>query len=349
MTEGQPNVKAADAAPAAHRLDVNAGWRVLDVRPGRSVLAAMKSQGIFIPSACGGRGLCGTCRLRIAGGGPLTPAETAHLTPDELASGLRLACQVKVQGDLGVDVPPELLAVRSFRGRVEHIRDLTWDIKELRIALIDPPAIDFAAGQYIQLEVPAHGGSPHPVYRAYSVSSPPEQQDRIELIVRLVPGGIGTTWVFTMLKAGDVVRFNGPYGSFRLRPGAGPMVWIAGGSGMAPFWSMVRHMKLAGLARPCTFFFGAVDRRDLFLLDEIRLLERELAWFRFIPALSAPDGADAWDGETGLITEVVARNLSGGADLEAYLCGSPGMIDAGVEVLTARGVPAERIFFDKFG
>ena len=120
-------------------------------------------------------------------------------------------------------------------------------------------------------------------------------------------------------------------------------------SGMSTFWSILRH--LAGMktySRKCTLFFGAVSKRDLYLLDELREYEANLSWFTFIPALSQPAEGDAWEGETGLITEVLARHLKDGFPVEAYLCGSPSMIDSALSVLYAKGVSDERIFFDKF-
>ena len=332
------------------RIDVNDGGRELEVAGGETVLAALKGAGIFIPSACGGRGTCAYCKLRVLeGGGPVAPTELPLLSADELAAGVRISCQVKVRNDLRLEVPEHLLSVREYRGRVERIGDLTHDIKELRIRLVEPPRIEFVAGQYIQLEAPAYGDSAEPVYRAYSMSSVPADSGAIELIVRLVPGGICTTWVFTMLKEGDEVRLNGPYGDFRLSDTGREMIWIAGGSGMAPFWSMARHMKRSGITRKCTFFFGALQRRDLFFLDEFRRLEAELEGFAFVPALSDPAAGDDWDGEVGLITEMVDRHVADGSQVEAYLCGSPGMVDAAGAVLRRKGIPPERTFHDKFG
>ena len=331
------------------RIDVNSGDRTLEVRGGESVLASLKGEGIFIPSACGGRGTCAYCKLKVpAGGGPVAPTELPLLTEREVAEGVRICCQVKVRNDVAVLVPEELLSVREYRGVVERIDDLTHDIKRVRIKLVEPEAIDFVAGQYVQLEAPAYGANPEPVYRAYSVSSLPGEHGAIELIIRLVPGGICTTWVFTILTEGDEVRFNGPYGGFRLTDTGREMIWIAGGSGMAPFWSMVRHMKQTGRTRKCTYFFGAVGIRDLFLLEELNRLDEELPWFSFVPALSGPADADHWDGERGLITEAVDRRVPRGDDMEAYLCGSPGMIDAAAAVLHRNGITEERTFYDKF-
>ena len=331
------------------RIDVNDGGRTFDVKGGETLLTSLKNEGIFLPSACGGRGTCAYCKCRIKdGGGPVGPTETPLLTDEEAASDVRISCQVKVRQDLRIEVPEELFRVRQFRGRVARIRDLTHDIKELRIDLIEPETIDFTAGQYMQLQAPPYGDNPQGVERAYSMSSPPEDNRAIELIVRLVPGGICTTWVFTILQEGDEVDFTGPFGDFRLTKNEGPMVWIAGGSGMAPFWSILRHMKTQGIARPCRYFFGAVTPRDMFFLDEMRAMEEQLGWFRFLPALSGEEVGE-WDGDRGLITEVVGRHVETDPDLEAYLCGSPGMIDAAAAVLKGKGIPEERMYYDKFG
>ena len=331
------------------RIDVNAGRRELTVRGGQSLLAGLGGEGVFIPSACGGRGTCSYCKVKVlSGGGPVAPTEEPLLTAEEIAADIRVSCQVKIRGDVAVEIPPELLDVREYRGRVERIVDLTHDIKQLFIRLADPPTIDFVPGQYVQLLAPTYPGSREPVYRAYSIANPVGDGRLVELIVRLVPGGICTTWVFEHLREGDAVTFTGPYGDFRLSDSDLPMVWIAGGSGMAPFWSIVRHMKDAGIARPVTYFFGAVAERDMFLVDELNALAADLPWFTFVPALSAPDSADAWTGETGWITEVVGRHVAPPSEAEAYLCGSGGMIRAAVSVLREHGISEERTFYDEF-
>jgi len=325
------------------------GEKTLAAEGGRSLLETLASQKIFIPSACGGRGTCALCKVKVLeGGGPVAPTELPLLSADERAANVRISCQVKVRNDIAIDIPPELFSVREYRGVVERIRDLTHDMKELGIRLVEPSEISFTAGQYVQLVAPEYKGSPEPVYRAYSVSSPPSRKDAIELIIRLVPGGICTTWVFNHLKRGDEVRLNGPYGQFGLTESDAEMIWIAGGSGMAPFWSIARDMAEKGVESKCTYFFGALTQKDLFLVDEFRELERKMPGFKFIPALSEPGEGGKWDGETGLITDVVGRHVEQGTVAEAYLCGSGGMIKAACKVLEAKGIPEERMFFDEF-
>jgi Na+-transporting NADH:ubiquinone oxidoreductase subunit F len=330
-------------------IDINRGARRIEVEGGRSLLASLRSQGIFIPSACGGRGMCAYCKVGILeGGGPVAPTEEPLLTPEDRAAGRRISCQVKVRGDMAIEIPEALFRIREFRGVLERMEDVSHDTRLLRIRLVEPDAIRFTPGQYVQLEAPAYPGSPEPVYRAYSIASPPNDSGHIDLLIRRVPGGICTTWVFTVLKEGDAVRFNGPHGEFHLADSDREMVWIAGGSGMAPFLSFLPHLREIGNTRRCTFFLGALQKRDLMLLERLRAAEKELPWFRFVPALSKPAEADAWDGERGLITEVVGRHLENAAEKEGYLCGSAGMIGAAVKVLRAKGVPEERVYYDKF-
>ena len=184
--------------------------------------------------------------------------------------------------------------------------------------------------------------------RGYSISSLPSDNQHLELIIRRVPDGICTTWVFDHLKEGDEVFFSGPYGFFHLSDTQAPIICIAGGSGMAPIWSIVRDMKEKGIARPATYFFGALTQRDLFFMDEFKKLEQECPWFHFVPSLSKEPADSNWTGERGLITAVVARHFPDTSQHEAYLCGSPGMIDASIKTLVQNGMPEQNVFYDKF-
>jgi Na+-transporting NADH:ubiquinone oxidoreductase subunit F len=331
------------------RITVNAGKRILEVPGGSSLLSTLTAQRIFIPSACGGSGTCGLCKLKVtAGGSTVLATEEPHLSAAEKAAGVRIACQLKVRNDLAIEIPEALFAVREYRAVLAEMTPLTHDMRLLRLELVDPETIDFVPGTYVQLQTPVYEGSPASVYRAYSLAGDPEDKRHVDLIIRLVPKGICTTWVFTYLKVGDQVTFNGPHGEFHIHAGDAEMIFIAGGSGMAPFRSILTDMRRTRSPRRTRFFFGAVTRRDMFYLEEMKEFERDLPDFRFIPALSAPAPGDEWTGELGLITEVVARHYPDCRGKEAYLCGSPGMIDACVKVLTGNGMEAGHIHFDKF-
>lgn len=330
-------------------IDINEGAKKLKVEGGQSLLSTLKSEGIFIPSACGGKGSCGLCKLKVtAGGGDVLPTERSWLTGDEQNRGVRLSCQLKVKNDLKLQIPEEYFLVKEFKTEVISIKDMTHDIKEVTLKLLEPQNIDFRAGQFMQIMVPEYELTKEEVYRAYSLSSPPSQHNSVEFEIRLVPNGICTTFVHKYLKEGDKLTVNGPYGDFFLRDTEREIVFIAGGSGMAPIKSILFDMKEKQSKRRTRYFFGAVSKRDLFHVDTMRQLEKELDDFTFIPGLSGALPEDDWDGETGLITEILARHMSSGDNTEAYLCGSPGMINACIEVLKTKGVPEELIYFDKF-
>lgn len=321
----------------------------LTVQGGKPLLGSLMEQKLFIPSACGGRGSCGLCKVKVTSDvGDYLPTELPWISEEERKQNIRLSCQLKVKSDIAIQVPEELFNVKEYQAEVVSLTDLTYDIKQVVLRLIDPPEISFTAGQYIQFEVPEYELSSEEVYRAYSMASQPSRKNEVELEIRLVPNGICTTYVFNYLQEGDRVTINGPYGEFYLRDTDADIVFIAGGSGMAPIKSILYDMYEKGIQRKATYFFGARAVRDLFLVEEMRELEKNMPGFTFVPALSDPLPEDNWEGETGLITDVLDRHYSSVDHLEAYLCGSPGMIDAAVAVLTKKGLPEEKIYFDKF-
>jgi Na+-transporting NADH:ubiquinone oxidoreductase subunit F len=329
-------------------ISINEGDKEVSVRGGASLLSNLAENDIFIPSACGGRGSCAYCKVQVLeGGGPMGPVEAPYLSPEEIEDHVRLSCQVKIRNDLSILIPEELFSVKRFTGIVERKRPLTYDILELCIKLEEPDAMEFVAGQYVQLESEEYKGR-DAVMRAYSMSSPPSDKGQIELIIRRVPNGIMTTWVFDYLQEGQRIALSGPYGQFCLTGTDAPIVFIAGGSGMAPIWSIIRDMIEKGIERPSTYFFGALTQKDLFYVDELKQLEKEHPWFTFVPALSnEPEDSD-WKGERGLITDVVGKYYPDASKHEGYLCGSPGMINACITVLTEGDMPEHCIFYDKF-
>jgi len=345
MPDTQPNIE----------IRINDERKFFYPREG-SLLQALKKENIFVPSACGGRGICGLCRVRVTAGAPrdLTEQERTHLGEDEIRNSFRLACQVALgasggtEGSLRVEIPRSYFEAREFRATVADIRALTSDIREVRLELVNPKNISFKCGQYIQFRIPPYAGHRKILYRAYSIASPPSQDSSIELEIRRVRVGLGTTYIFDHLKKGDAVAFNGPHGEFFLHETGKPLVMIAGGSGMAPMKSMLCHMRDCNLARPVRYFFGARSRADLFYLDLMREFERCLPDFKFIPAVAALQPGEQWEGESGRIDEVVARRMEDNFKGEAYLCGSPAMIDACRNVLAQKGVTDDRIFYDKF-
>jgi Na+-transporting NADH:ubiquinone oxidoreductase subunit F len=336
-------------------IDINNGKKKLKVQGGSPLLGTLASQGIFVPSACGGRGSCGACKTRVLSDvGPHLPTETPYLSQEEISRNVRLACQIKLKKNIKIEIPDELFYVKKFEAQVERIRDLTYDIKEVRALLKSPAAIEYVPGQYAQLQVPPYDDIPESVQRAYSMSSRPGEPDHVEFIIRLVPGGIATTWVHKHLAEGMDIQLVGPFGEFRVHDTPAAMICVAGGSGLAPFWSMFRDMKEKNTFpdKDIWFFFGAKTTKDMFYLDEMRQLEKGMPRFHFVPALSAPTTEENWTGETGLITDVLDRyikeRVAPEKPKEGYLCGSPGMINACIAVMTKNGISQSDIFYDKF-
>ncbi len=329
------------------KVDINAGEKVLEVDGGQTLLSAMIGEQVFIPSACGGRGSCGYCKITaLAGAGPILPTETPYLTRKEIRSGVRLACQVKVREDIQVRIPEELLNVKRFSATVESSIVLTHDIKQIRLSLVDPPEISHKFGQYVQVEAPSPDG---PVFRAYSISSPSYEPNVVELVVRIVPGGIGSTYLHNV-QAGDPIVFTGSYGDFHINEDPEvEMVLVGGGCGMAPMKNIIYSLYDRWPDRKCWLFFGCRSTADVFYLEQLNELAKKHPNFRVVYALSDPVGPDEqWDQETGFIHLSVDKYLHAGTSRQAFLCGPPPMIEAVTRVLEDKGLRPEDIFYDKF-
>ncbi len=329
------------------KLDINAGEKPLEVDGGQTLLSSLYTNEIFIPSACGGKGSCGHCKITItSGGGPVLPTETPYLTRKEIRSNIRLACQVKIREDIYVRIPADLLNVRMFTSTVESSVDLTYDMKEIRLRLEDPAEISQRPGQYVQVQAPSPEG---PVFRAYSISSPVYQPNIVQLVVRLIPGGIGSTYLHNV-KAGDTVNFTGPYGEFWLNEDPSvEIVCVGGGCGMAPMRNIILTLYEKWPERVCWLFFGCRTTRDVFYLKEWEEMSKKHPNFHVIYALSDElEEGEKWDGETGFIHLSADKHLEAGVRRQAFLCGPPLMIEAVTRVLLEKGIDSEDIFYDEF-
>lgn len=328
-------------------IDVNASERTLEVDGGQTLLSGLVESKIFIPSACGGRGSCGYCKIAVpAGGGPVLPTETPYLSRAEIRLNMRLACQVKIREDLQVMIPEDLLNVQMFSATVTDTHDCTHDIKEIRLALNDPLEIPHRPGQYVQVQAPSPDG---PVFRAYSISSPSYKTQEVKLVVRLIPGGIGSTYLHN-LQPEDSVIFTGPYGEFHLNEDPQvEIVCVGGGCGMAPMNNIVHTLYDRWPDRNCWLFFGCRTTADIFYLRQFEQLAAKHPNFHVVYALSDPLAPEEqWDGETGFIHISVDKHLEPGVSRQAFMCGPPPMIEAVTRVLEEKGLRPEDIFYDKF-
>lgn len=336
-------------------VSINEGKKDLNIQGGSPLLFTLAEQKIFVPSACGGKGSCGACKVQVTSDiGPLLPTEAPYLTDEEIADRTRLACQIKVKQDINIQIPDEIFNVKKLHSKVLKIVDLTYDIKEVTLEI--PEEITFFSGQYAQFETPKYKWNKkgrESTFRAYSISSPPQQKDKLEFLIRLVPDGIVTTYVHNFLKEGDMINIVGPFGDFYERDTDAAMICVAGGSGMAPFKSIFESKILEGTLdkREIWYFFGARTTKDCYYLDWLFDLDKKHPNFHFVPALSEPVEGEAWNGATGLITEVLdtyLKNEIKAEKKEGYLCGSPGMLDACMVVMSKNDMTEDNIFFDKF-
>jgi len=317
------------------------------VEGGNNLLSTLRSENIFIPSACGGKGSCGYCKVIITeGGGPILATEMPLLTKDEIKQNTRLACQCKVKQNIKIEIPEELFNVKEYEAIVVKMEKVTSTIKYLRFDLGENK-INFKPGQYVQLKAPAYEGNDDEVYRAYSVASSVNDNHAIELLIGYT-GGIATTYVHQYLKENDKVHINGPYGDFFYHEDdGGPIILAGAGTGMAPIISILQYMTDNNINRKTMLFFGAKTMNDLFLVDKIKDFEAKLIDFKFIPTLSREESLE-WKGDKGRIPDSINKYIEKSGNYSAYLCGSPAMIESIIKALQEKDIPLEKIYYDKF-
>lgn len=322
----------------------------MEVKGGIPLLFSLAEEGIFIPSACGGKGTCAYCKVKVLeGGGPVLPTETPYLTEDEVREDIRLSCQVKVRNDIAIEIPEELFQIHEFEIQVDKIVDLTHQVKGITFTIpATEEGITFKPGQYVQLEVPKYKLSEVSEFRAFSVASPPQESYRVELFVGRVVKGIVSTYIHDYLKVGDRLTMRGPFGDFFYRESKRDILMIATGTGLAPILSILRYFQREKIDQKATLFFGTRNMRDLYCTEELKILEKELNQFTFIPTLSREPEDSPWKGERGRVTDQIEKRITENADLDVYICGNSEMVESCLEVLDKKGISLSHIHFDKF-
>ena len=316
--------------------------KAITVPSGTTLLGTLSAQKIFIPSACGGKGSCGVCKVDVLeGGGAMLPTEKGFINRGEAREGCRLSCQVKVKNDMKIRVPDEVFSVRKWQCKVRSNDNVATFIKELVLELPEGESVPFRAGGYIQIECPPHIAKyqdfeigdeyrgdwdkfnmwryvskvDEGVTRAYSMANYPEEHGIIMLNVRVAsppprapegtPPGIMSSYIFN-LKPGDEVTISGPYGEFFAKKTKAEMCFIGGGAGMAPMRSHIfDQFKRLSTDRKVTFWYGARSMRESFYNDHFDSIAAENDNFQWHLALSDPLPEDNWDGMTGFIHQVV--------------------------------------------
>lgn len=225
--------------------------------------------------------------------------------------------------------------MNTYRAEVCRIQDLTHDVREIELRLLDPLTITFKAGQFVSFEVPKEG-QPRPVTRPYSIASPPRQDDRILLVLNLVQGGPGSSYLFS-LREGERTSFKGPAGAFYLRDdGDRELLFVATGTGIAPMRSMILAQLHRQPDRPVTLFWGLRSQRDLYWQDELATLAAAYSRFTVVTTLSRPE--PGWQGVTGRVTALLDEQVQSVANLAVYLCGGSAMITDVTARINAKGL-----------
>ena len=323
--------------------------RIIDVRAGETLLDAGLREGLPIPYDCR-HGGCGVCKGSLVHGEVRLQAyQQAMLTVDERAAGKTLLCCAEPLSDVEIEYVPQAgakeLPLRQYVARVTRLVLLAEDVMQVCLQVDGSRPLKFHAGQYINI-VLADGAK-----RSFSFATAPESlaPGEIELHVRHVAGGRFTTTVFTRMKAGDMLRFEGPLGAFTLREDSEkPVIFVAGSTGFAPVKSMLEHAFCIGLQRRMILYWGVRSGRDLYMGELARKWAREHANFTFVPVLSAPLPEDSWAGRTGLVHEVILADFPDLSQHQVYACGSVQMVEAAHPAFVKHGIASDDCFADAF-
>ena len=314
--------------------------------PGSTLLTALATKNVFLPSACGGGGTCAMCKCQVLeGGGEILPTETGYINRADAKNHWRLACQVKVKEDLTLQIPEEIFNIRKWECTVISNNNVATFIKELVLDLPKGEILNFKAGGYIQIDIPEYtnllfknfdveneyrpdwdkykiwdlvANNDESIFRAFSMANHPAEGNRMMLNVRIatpppklwndVPPGLATSYIFN-LKKGDKVTISGPFGEFFIKETEREMVYIGGGAGMAPMRSHLFHLfQSLKTGRKVSFWYGARSLREMFYDEEFKDIQKRFLNFNYNVALSEPLPEDNWQGSTGFIHQVLHDN-----------------------------------------
>jgi propane monooxygenase reductase subunit len=321
----------------------------IEVDEEQNVLRAAAEQGIMLMHGCK-EGQCSSCKSFLLEGEDVEhDSYSTFALPDfEKEEGFTLLCRAHVYEDVTIellnfdeDMIRSGLPIQEATGEVVANDPVTRDMRHLVLKLTDTEDFKFFPGQYVDIAVPGTEET-----RSFSMANTSARESgQLEFIIKVYPDGLFSHFLDTQVKPGDRLDLSGPFGVFTLRDAPdNDLVFVGGGAGMAPILCLLRSMAERGIDRKAVYYYGARRREDLCFEDELRALEQVLPGFRYIPALSE----DEWEGENGLITDVLARRENDLSRAHAYVCGPPPMVEASVPLLTRLGVPEKHVYFDKF-
>lgn len=313
-----------------------------------TILEAALRHGLTLPYGCRD-GACGACRGKVlAGTVEHGKAQPHALSEADRAAGLALFCCASAQSDLTIECKEVRalsdIPVKTLPARVQKLERVAPDVMLVELKLPASERLQFLAGQYIDILL--KDGK----RRAFSLANAPHDDACLQLHVRQVPGGQFTGHMFDAMKERDILRFNGPHGTFFLREDSSkPVLLVAGGTGFAPIKAIVEHAIAEQCTRPLNIYWGGRTRADLYLAA---LAERWAAahpHIRFVPVLSEASAADAWSGRSGFVHAAAMQDFPDLSAHQVYVCGSPAMVAAARRDFVAQcGLPEEEFFADSF-
>lgn len=332
-------------------ITVEPSGRLFTAEPEEAVLAAGIRQGIGLPYGCKD-GACGSCKCKLISGSVVHgPHQSKALSADEEAAGYVLTCCGVAHSDVVIEsrqvTEIGAFAIKKMPVRVSALERASHDVMVLRLQLPASDTFQYHAGQYVEFLL--RDGD----RRSYSMANAPHTQTAapsLELHVRHMPGGKFTDHVFGPMKEKDILRIEGPYGSFFLREdSAKPMVLLASGTGFAPIKAVIEHMQFKGIAREATLYWGGRRPADLYQSAWIEARLAEMPNLSYVPVVSNALPDDAWTGRTGFVHEAVLQDLPDLSGHEVYACGAPIVIESAKRDYTGKaGLPEEAFFADSF-
>ncbi|MCQ6274912.1 2Fe-2S iron-sulfur cluster binding domain-containing protein [Bacillus sp. V3B] len=335
-------------AVETYEITLEPSGKTITVKEGQTLLDAAIRNGVQVAYGCR-HGSCSACKCQVLEGDYeiMDRVSEYSLMSFEREEGFTLMCSTLVESDLVIEVEEEeselpFFAVHDFEAEVVENVACTHDIHMIKLKLQEPENVEYASGQFFEFDIPEFEDT-----RAYSLANKHSNGNILEFHIKRVPEGKGSNYMCD-LQAGDVVTGSGPYGSMQLRNRDKDLIFIAGGSGMAPIKSLLEELFSQSFEKNAWFFYGARAKKDLYLTEEWEALAKQYPNFHFVPALSQPGTSDNWDGETGFIADVISRTLEDTSNMDAYLCGPPIMIETACDALYKSGIKGTNISYDEF-
>ena len=337
-----------NASAASFAISVQPSGIQFEAHPQESLLAAGIRQGIGLPYGCKD-GACGSCKCKLVSGQvQQSNFQRKALSEEEEAQGFVLTCSARALSDITLEsrqvTPAGALPIKKMPTRVSSLVRKTEDVVLMQLQLPANDSFVYRAGQYVEF-ILRDGAR-----RSYSMANAPSHGSGVELHIRHMPGGRFTDLVFGSMKEKDILRIEGPMGSFFLREESSkPMVFLASGTGFAPLKALLEHMQHCGITRPVTLYWGGRRPADLYMDDWVQAQCAAMPHVRYVPVVSDALPEDAWQGRTGFVHRAVLEDFPDLSGHQVYACGAPIVVDSAQRDFCAQaGLPADEFFADAF-